>query len=49
MDYLINRSIAKAYTTALEFNAVSLDEIIKWCDSVIVTADDPAISFIELS
>lgn len=43
------KEIAKAYTTALEFNAVSLNEIIKWSDSVIAAVDDPDISFIELS
>ncbi len=43
------KEIAKAYATALGFNAVSLNEVIKWSDSVIVATDDPGISFIELS
>ena len=49
MDDLTTKSIAKAYSTAIELDAVDLNEIIQWSDSLILQLDVPSDSLIELS
>ncbi|PHS03791.1 MAG: hypothetical protein COA78_17325 [Blastopirellula sp.] len=41
--------IAKAYAEALPLNAISIEEIVAWADSIILEEDEPCIEIIELA